>query len=148
MIIYKSTAEEFIDKADRNKLIGEIEIAYNNALGRSIPPAERSAYQNSLPRMATVLRRAGIAGDCGVLIEYGIQLTRKRVDFVVTGESVDGERTFLIIELKQWQKAEPVDGSNSLVETFVGGADRIVLHPSEQSLDYKNSLPTSMKTYL
>ena len=107
-------------------------------LGRSIPVGELSAYQNSLPRMATVLRLSKIADDCGVLIEYNIPLTRKRIDFVVSGIGLSGERNFLIIELKQWQSAEKIDTGYGLVETYVGGANRTVLHPSEQSQEYCN----------
>ena len=109
MILYKAAAKEFIYSADNNVLIDQIEAAYQNSLRRSIPVSELSAYQNSLPRMATVLRLAKVADDCGVLIEYNLPLTRKRIDFVVTGIDEQGTRNFMIIELKQWQEAEKVE---------------------------------------
>lgn len=136
MILYKATAKEFIESADNNILMDQIEAAYQDSLGRSIPVREISAYQNSLPRMATVLRRAKVADDCGVLIEYKLPLRMKRLDFVVTGKDEQGTRNFLIIELKQWLEAEKVENGYGLVETFVGGARRTVLHPSEQSSQY------------
>ena len=36
----------------------------------------------------------------------------------------------VIIELKQWDKVEAVDGQDALVETYTGGAVRKVVHPS------------------
>jgi hypothetical protein len=136
MIIFQSTAKEFIDYADRNQLIDKIQDAYQDKLGWNIPPSERSAYQNSLPRMATVLRLAGIPDDCGILIEFMLPLNRKRIDLVVTGKDENGDKNFLIIELKQWQSASLVETGSGLVETFIGQAKRVLLHPSEQSLRY------------
>lgn len=42
----------------------------------------------------------------------------------------------MIIELKQWDKVEAVDGQDALVETFTGGAVRKVVHPSYQAWSY------------
>ena len=77
MIVYRSTAKDFIEFADHNTLIDQIQTAYQDSLGWNIPPHERTAYQNSLPRMATVLRLAKVSDDCGILIEYKIQLYNK-----------------------------------------------------------------------
>ena len=42
----------------------------------------------------------------------------------------------IIIELKQWDKVEAVEGQDALVETFTGGAMRKLVHPSYQSWPY------------
>ena len=137
MIVYEATAKRFMDDVDSNSILKMIEIAFQEKLGRSIPPSEVSAYTNSLPHMERVVRRSGVADDCGILIEYKIPLTNFRIDFVISGHDEQGNKNFVIVELKQWQKAEAVDG-DGMVESFTGGAPRVVTHPSYQSMRYKD----------
>lgn len=42
----------------------------------------------------------------------------------------------IIVELKQWDKVNPVDGQDALVETYTGNAMRKVVHPSYQAWSY------------
>lgn len=137
MIVYVATAKKFIEDVDSNQIVSEIEKAFQERLGRGIPPGEISAYSNSLPHMERVIRRAGVAEDCGVLIEYKIPMTNFRIDFVIAGQDDEGNKNFVIVELKQWQRAEKVDG-DGLVETFTGNAHRVVTHPSYQSMRYRD----------
>lgn len=137
MILYEATAKRFIEDVDSNQIISEIEKAFREKLGRGIPPAEVSAYSNSLPHMERVIRRAGVADDCGILIEYKIPLTNFRIDFVISGTDELGNKNFVIVELKQWQKAKAVEG-DGLVETYTGNGNRIVTHPSYQASRYKD----------
>lgn len=137
MIIYQSTAKEFRDTVDTGGIVPAIEAAFRSKLGRGVPPSEVSAYTNSLPQMERVVRRSGIADDCGIMIEYKIPLTNFRVDFIVSGQDENGNKNFIIVELKQWSKASVADG-DGLVESFTGGANRVVAHPSYQALSYKN----------
>ena len=137
MILYEATAERFIDDVDSNKILTQIERAFREKLGRGIPPSEVSAYSNSLPHMERVVRRSGVSKDCGILIEYKIPLTNFRIDFIISGHDEDGNKNFVIVELKQWQKASSTD-ADGLVETYVGGATRVVTHPSYQASRYKD----------
>lgn len=120
----------------QNQIIPRLEAVFRERLGKGIPPAERGAYTNSLPYMGRVVRRSGIADDCGVLVEYIIPLTSKRIDFLIAGEDDQGNKNFVIIELKQWQSAEATDSDN-LVRTFLGGGIRETTHPSYQANSYK-----------
>ncbi|WP_227011754.1 hypothetical protein [Paenibacillus lutimineralis] len=52
--------------------------------------------------MERVIRNSRIADDCGIMIEYNIPVTSKRVDFIVTGQDDAGYNNFIIVELKQW----------------------------------------------
>lgn len=137
MIVYEASAGKFIKDVFSNQIISEIENCFEQKLGRKIPPSEISAYQNSLPRMGMVLSESGIAEDCGILVEYKIPLTNFRIDFVVSGTDSQGNKNFIIIELKQWQKANVSEG-DGLVETFVGHNNRVVTHPSYQAERYKD----------
>jgi DUF2075 family protein len=137
VIVYQSTAKEFRETVDEGKILPAIEEAFRTKLGRGIPPAELGAYTNSLPQMERVVRRSEIADDCGIMIEYKIPLTNFRVDFVISGQDEQGAKNFIIVELKQWSKASVADG-DGLVESFTGGANRIVTHPSYQASSYKD----------
>lgn len=137
MIIYHASASKFIEDVDSNQIVSVMEAAFQEELGRGIPPAEVSAYLNSLPQMERVIRRAGVQDDCSILIEYKIPLTNFRVDFIIAGEDETGNKNLVIVELKQWQKAVVSDG-DGLVETYVGQANRVVTHPSYQALRYKD----------
>lgn len=137
MIVYEATAKRFIQDVDSNQIVSEIEKAFQEKLGRGIPPSEVSAYANSLPHMERVVRRAAVADDCGVLIEYKIPLTNFRIDFVIAGQDECGNKNFVIVELKQWQKASIAEG-DGLVESYTGGANRVVTHPSYQAYRYKD----------
>jgi len=137
MIVYESSVGQFKSVVAKNKLIVSLESAFQSSLGRGIPPAELSAYHNSLPRMGWAIVNSGIPDDCGILIEYKIPLTNFRIDFIVSGQDLDGNKNFVIIELKQWQKADVTDG-DGLVESFTGGAKRVVTHPSYQASRYRD----------
>lgn len=55
----------------------------------------------------------------------------------------------VIVELKQWQKAEVVDDDmHYCVKTFVGGNDRIVCHPSYQAYSYSCFIRNYSQTVL
>ena len=136
MIIYSSTAQEFRDNVDDNKIVEKIETAYIKGVGRKPGDAERNSWRESLVRMESVIRKAELPGDCGVLIEYIVPPTSKRVDFLITGKNTEGIDNFVVVELKQWQKAEATD-KDGVVNTFTGGANRDVAHPSYQAYSYQ-----------
>ncbi len=136
MILYEGTAKEYSEAVDTNKLIEQLELAFKQKLGRKLPPNEVGAYNNSLSFMERVIRRSGVSDDCAILIEYIIPLTSNRIDFLIAGEDDFGNKNFVIVELKQWQKASPTE-SDAVVRTFLNGGDRETTHPSYQANSYK-----------
>jgi len=136
VILYQGTAKEFIETTESNQIVSALEAVFRAKLGRRIPPAELSAYTNSLPYMGRVLRRSGISESCGVLVEYIIPNTSNRIDFVVAGEDDAGNRNFVIVELKQWTSAEIAPG-DGIVRTALAGGIRETTHPSYQAHSYK-----------
>jgi uncharacterized protein len=136
MILYQGTAKEFVDIIDSNKIIPTLEDVFREKLWRKIPPAELSAYMNSLPYMWRVVRKSWIADTCGILIEYIIPLTSNRIDFLIAGEDDLWNKNFIIVELKQWQTAEKTN-SDGIVRTFLGWSVRETTHPSYQAHSYK-----------
>ncbi len=136
MILYQGTAKEFSDSVELNQIISKLEVLFREKLGRNIPEAEKSAYINSLGFMERAVRRSGIAGDCGVLVEYVIPLTSKRIDFFIAGENETGNKNIIIIELKQWQTAEATE-CDAIVRTLLNRSIRDTTHPSYQAQSYK-----------
>ncbi len=58
---------------------------------------ESGSWAESLPRLASLLERAGLAG-CHVILEYNpYQAGRSRVDVILAGESPAGQDSYVVI---------------------------------------------------
>lgn len=139
MIVYQSSTIEFRESVDNNKIIFDIEDKFLEKFGRKVSSGERTSWNNSLRFMESIVRNSRVADDCGVLIEYGIPSTSKRIDFIISGHSQDNQANFVIIELKQWSKARATQ-KETIVKSFVGGNERELTHPSYQALSYRQHL--------
>ena len=139
MILYSSDARAFCLDVDTNQITEKIEHVFSKRLGYRPATSERHAWGNSLQYMERIVRNSGIPDDCGILIEFNIPATSKRIDFMVTGKDPELKDHFVIIELKQWEKAQALPEPN-LVRTFVGGGNHCVTHPSYQAWSYKQFL--------
>lgn len=139
MIIYSSNALQFRESVDRNQITVEIEQAFINKMGMRPSPGEKRAWNNSMQFMERVIRNANIADDCGVMIEYNIPATSKRIDFIVAGQDAEGRDNFVIVELKQWDAAEATDREDVVV-AYINGRQREIPHPSYQAWSYRQFL--------
>ena len=139
MIIYSNSNLAFRQDVESNHIADIIETNFIEKIGHRESPAEKTAWRNSMQYMERVLRNSEIGEDCGVLIEYTIPNTSKRVDFIVTGQNEKKEKNYVLIELKQWETAETTD-IPELVHTFVGGGFHDVHHPSYQAENYSRMM--------
>lgn len=139
MILYSSSAGGFVQSVRTNAIVDEITEAFVKGFGKQPNPKEKTAWTNSLRFMETVIQDAQIANDCGVLIEYNIPSTSKRVDFIVTGKDEEDRDNFVILELKQWDEAKTTD-KEEVVKSFVAGREREVTHPSYQAWSYQEMI--------
>lgn len=135
MILYSASFGDFSYHVDRNMITELVEESYVKALGRKPGVAERNSWNNSLRYMESIGRNAKLPADCGVLVEYALPSTSKRVDFIFTGQDAEEQDNFVIVELKQWSEARKSEIPH-LVNTFVAGAHRDVAHPSAQASNY------------
>jgi len=135
MIVYHSTKEEFHSDVNSNRIDDIILDTFKRATGRAVGESEIRSWRNSLPCMDRVLADPAIPNNTGVAIEFSIPTTSKRVDFILTGKKSNGDRTAIIVELKQWETAEATS-MDGIVSTFVGGSMRDVSHPSYQAWSY------------
>ena len=135
MIVYLETKDRFRDDILTNRIDEKILAAFQRALGTRVGESEMMAWKNSLPFMSLILEDPEIPQDAGVAIEFRMPNTAKRIDFILTGTRVDGQRVAVIIELKQWQEVErsPMD---AIVRTKFKGRDCETNHPSYQAWSY------------
>src|SRR5262249_28479181 len=73
--------------------------------------------------------------DTFVALEYQVPYNDSRIDCLLFGKS-NSSGNVLLIELKQWANVEALPESGNFVETYTGGLERIVAHPSQQVRGY------------
>lgn len=136
MIVYSVLKSDFLSAVEEDSIAAEIEENIYSKMHRRTAQNEFRSWENSLEYMYKVLNDNAIPSDAGIAIEYNIPQTSKRVDFIISGYGEKQDPNVVIIELKQWDKVESVDGQDAIVETYIGGAVRKVVHPSYQAWSY------------
>lgn len=144
MLLYQGTTESFEAATRTNAIVDTLTETFKAQAGYAPQDGERRAWQNSLRAMAFVTMSSGLRGH-GVAIEYSLPGSSKRLDFIISGYSVSGEKSAVIVELKQWEDAEPGDGDK--VVTFVAQRKRDVLHPSIQVGQYQQYLSDQLEVF-
>lgn len=135
-IVYQKTLAEFYEDQTAGIVADMLAGAGHESSSRG--SAQYRAWENSLVFMESMLKGAKVSGDCGVLIEYRLPSTSRRVDFIVTGHDVKGDPNFVIIELKQWSWADVVREKPGIVVANVAGSrNEETNHPCYQAWSYK-----------
>ena len=138
MQLYAGTSKDFISEATRNGIASKLERAFLDAFHYKPSLQEVMSWQNSLFRMAFALQQGAFL-DHGILLEYQLPLTSRRLDCMVTGHSDGGQPYSVIVELKQWSDVEE-SNAEDCVTTWVAGSKRDILHPSRQVGQYEEYL--------
>ena len=138
MQLYAGASSDFISDATRNGIASKLERAFRESFHYKPSLQEVQSWQNSLFRMAFALQEGNFT-DHGVLLEYQLPLTSRRLDCMVTGHSDDGQPYSVIVELKQWSNVEE-SNADDCVTTWVAGSKRDILHPSRQVGQYEEYL--------
>ena len=137
MIVYNANKKQFVLDVRTNVIATKI---FNLISQKGLcagQDREFAAWQNSMQFMRNIVDDAEIDDEVQVAIEYNIPQTSKRVDFIIIGANKKGEDNIVIVELKQWTKAEIVDDDmHFCVRTYVANNNRIVCHPSYQAYSY------------
>ena len=144
MIVYNATKAQFNDDVNLNRIS---DIILNNLREKKLSgggASEFHSWQNSLHFMRSAIDDPDIPNDVEVAIEYQIPRTSKRVDFMLAGADRNDNSNVVVVELKQWDKAEKVDDiMQHSVRAFTGGGKRIVNHPSYQAYAYATFIKNS-----
>lgn len=136
MLVYSGLKSDFLSAVENDSIAAEIEENIYNKMHRRTAQNEFRSWENSLEYMYKVLNDNDIPENSGIAIEYNIPQTSKRVDFIISGYNEKQDPNVVIVELKQWDKVDTIDGQDAIVETFTGGALRKVVHPSYQAWSY------------
>ncbi|GAA3959405.1 DUF2075 domain-containing protein [Actinomadura viridis] len=134
MTVFRRTAEALLSPVERN-FAAVLAEQMKLRDGLTVSEAERRSWERSLPVVAHDLLEAGL-GQVEMLIEYRLPLTSKRADVILAGvDRRTGGDAFVVVELKQWSRAEIWDDNPSrvLVHNMTG---KPKLHPALQAKDY------------
>lgn len=135
MRLYAGSASDFIHLNAENKLVDLLREQFLKQFGYSPSHNEAMSWRNSLFRLSYVMERQNLQ-DQGVMVEYKLPLSAKRIDVVIYGRDEQQHKQAVIVELKQWEKCEFTEYDSDYVLTWVGGGHRSVLHPSIQVGNY------------
>ena len=137
MIVYNANKGQFVQDVRTNVIATKIlDLIREKGLNAG-QDREFAAWQNSMQFMRNIVDDRDIDDDVQIAIEYNIPQTSKRVDFIIIGSNDKGKDNIVIVELKQWTKAEVVDDDMHFsVRTYVANDNRIVCHPSYQAYSY------------
>jgi uncharacterized protein len=135
LIVYEATKDEFLKDVFDDELVNNIVSNYNSKIGR-INEREVRSWDNSMQYMYRVLSDSEIPKDAGVAIEFKIPHTSKRVDFLISGSDQDARQSIVIVELKQWETVEKIEGKEAIVKTVINRGVRETTHPSYQAWSY------------
>lgn len=135
MRLYAGSASDFIHLNAENKLVDLLREQFLKQFGYSPSHNEAMSWRNSLFRLSYVMERQNLQ-DQGVMVEYKLPLSARRIDVVIYGRDEQQHKQAVIVELKQWEKCEFTEYDSDYVLTWVGGGHRSVLHPSIQVGNY------------
>ncbi len=138
MRLYAGSSTDFITATAHNAIVGQLKSAFFDYYRTEPQPNEVTSWHNSLQCVSQVFQQAGLL-DHGVLLEYQLPLTSKRLDCLICGHDAQQQSQAVIIELKQWSDSQPSTGTNEVV-TWLGGQLSDVLHPSAQVGQYSQYL--------
>ena len=141
MRLYSGSSTQFTRDSTRNQIADKLRLAFFDHFRYYPPPSEVGSWRNSLRAMAQVVEYAGL-DDHGVMLEYQLPMTSKRLDCLLCGNDSGGRPRAVIVELKQWEKCEPSEGENEVV-TRLGGGLRDTLHPAVQVGQYQMYLEST-----
>jgi len=135
MRLYSGTSAQFIQDSTRNQIADKLKESFFEYFRYNPSINEINSWRHSLLAVSSVFSEAKLL-DHGILLEYQLPLSSKRLDCMIMGQDEHGSDNAVIIELKQWDKCKDSDCENEVM-TWVGGANREVLHPSAQVGQYK-----------
>ena len=140
MIINSENLQTFINQC-ANDSIEQIILNYcrRNHIGGD-SPSEITSWKNSLPILAKVLDILDIDHTLNVAVEYKLEPTNNRIDFLIAGNNDQNKETVIIIELKQWSNIQRSNLENRLYANVGNAHSDDAPHPSLQSFNYATIL--------
>lgn len=138
MRLYSASSQQFVKDAVQNSIAEKLSDAFFRQCHYRPSPAEVGSWRNSLRAMCLVVQGAHL-DDHGVMLEYQLPMSSRRLDCLLCGKGGDSKDAAIIVELKQWDRCTPAEGESEVV-SWVGGSLRELLHPSVQVGQYRTYL--------
>lgn len=135
MIIYQAKKSEFIQTVRSGGVDDVVHDHFVKKTGHRVSINELRSWSNSLQHVANVLDDGALPDDLSIGVEMFLPQSMKRIDVTVAGHGVDDRKRIIIVELKQWEKAEATE-EDGIVISHVGGANRRLVHPCYQAWSY------------
>lgn len=135
MIVYHAIKSEFQRHVDAGEIDQIVLQKFKDILKQTTGQSEIRAFWNSLNFMSSVIGDKDIPDNSGISIEYQLPQSGKRIDFIISGKNENDLPFVVIIELKQWSRAE-LTKKDGVVKTVLGGGLHETSHPSYQAWSY------------
>ena len=115
MKLYSGSTNSFIDDSIHNRIAETLKNEFFQVFGYNPSNAECNSWRNSLRAMSQIIDHSALY-DNGIIIEYQLPLSSKRLDCMITGCDSSGHQNSVIVELKQWDSSchLMVKGNSSL----------------------------------
>ena len=151
MIVYSETKKRFIEQcradSDGTTIGTKVADAMIMAGIRFFDEAQKRAWRNSLPPVAEVLEKTKLSDDAIVAVEYTIRQAKERLDFVITGKDASGNRSVIVVELKQWSTVQKSAKDDFVFVNVAHGHMEDHWHPSYQALNYSNIISNTYEIF-
>jgi hypothetical protein len=135
MELWHGDLPDFIKAARTSVLADEMTRAFERLYRRAPADSEHTSWRESLSAMADVADESA-TDDVGVLVEYHLPLSERRIDVMLFGGASDGTANSLLVELKRWESVDLED--EYALNVLTGDTEHV--HPSQQALDYAEYL--------
>ena len=138
-VIYDASQDKFFQDVRLNKLSEIMNNNFQEFSGRTVGDSEYNSWMATGEKVKNLIEAADLS-DIYVSFEYQIPYTQKRIDCLLYGKDKNDKGMIVHIEFKQWQKVDALDVEGNFVETYTGGGNRKVPHPSQQVEGYHDYL--------
>ena len=101
MKLYAGTTEQFRADAQMHRIAEKLRAEYTAQIGHRPSPNEVASWQNSLMALSMLVDQAEL-NDHGVILEYQLGNTSRRLDAMLTGHAATSAENAVVVELKQW----------------------------------------------
>ena len=106
MIVYSANKGQFVQDVRTGVIAPKILNLIRERGLNAGQDREFESWHNSMKFMRDIVDDRDIDDEVQIAIEYNIPQTSKRVDFIIIGANENGRDNIVIVELKQWAKAE------------------------------------------
>ncbi len=144
--LYWGPTSTFVEHTKHNEIADRLRSAFFDHYGWNPPESEVRSWRNSLRALSNAIELGGLL-DHGVLLEYQLPLTSKRLDAMITGHDRDGRAAAVIVELKQWSDDVQPSRVEDMVTVRYGHGLKETLHPSAQVGQYQQYLADAHETF-